>query len=547
MSRVVVVGSGPGGAAAAWQLTRLGINVLLLEAGPRFQPGTDYHLSKPDWEQEFPKKPGSQGAYEVAPGQSIKNLPRDLRSWNHLSGLLVDGDRRTSFGYHHVRGLGGSSLHFTGEAHRLNPKSMSMFSDYGVAADWPLSYQELEKHWITAEKISGVAGPKIDKRCPRSGPYPWEAHELSYASKQMVSALGRLGLGYQPNSLAVLPTPSEGRPGCNHCGGCLRGCQIGDKGSVDLTYLQHAQRTGRLTIMENMEVVKFETRGDKIDSVIVYNKGVERRITGEVFILACGAVQSPRILLNSSNKNSPLGLCNESGHVGKNFMETLLWTSSAIASSNWGAHRGLPVDWVSWDFNAPNSIPGVIGGARFGPAQVESDLVGPVSYAQRVVPGWGLSHKKKLRETFGRVISIAGIGESLPNDNSYIGLSDKRDALGMPLAKIHSYIDSAALARIKFMAKTTRDIVNACGVEKIFEEFSSADAFSSTHVFGTCRMAATSNAGVVDRNCKSFRWPNLFIMDASVFPSSGGGESPGLTVQALAIRACELLAKSLKT
>ena len=547
MSRVVVVGSGPGGGAAAWQLTRLGIDVLLLEAGPRFQPDKDYRLNKPDWEQEFPKRPGSQGVYEVAPGQSLKSLPRDLRSWNHLSGLLVAGDRRTSFGYHHVRGLGGSSLHFTGEAHRLNPKSMAMFSDYGVAADWPLSYQDLEKYWATAETMSGVAGPTIDKRCPRAGPYPWAAHELSYASKQMVNALGRLGMGYQANSLAVLPTPSDGRPGCNHCGGCLRGCQIGDKGSIDLTYLRHAQQTGRLTVMANTEVVKFESRGNKIDSVVINSKGVESRITGEVFVLACGAIQSPRILLNSSNNSSPHGLCNESGQVGKNFMETLLWTSSGIASANWGAHRGLPVDWVSWDFNSPDSIPGVVGGARFGPAQVESDLVGPVSYAQRVVPGWGLSHKKKLRETFGRVISIAGIGESLPNDKSYINLSDKKDALGMPLAKINSYIDNAALARIKFMAKTTRDIINTCGVEKIFEEFSSADAFSSTHVFGTCRMAASANSGVVDRNCKSFRWPNLFIMDASVFPSSGGGESPGLTIQALALRACERLAKSIKS
>jgi len=546
VARVVIVGSGAGGGAAAWQLTRLGIDVVLIDAGPRFSPIKDYRLDQSNWEQMFPHKNGSQGAYEVAQGQSLSNVPSDLRSWNHLSGRLVKGPVRQSFGYHHVRGVGGSSLHFTGEAHRLNPKSMRMHSDYGVAHDWPFSYADLDPYWTLAEKMTGVAGPSQDLRCPRSSAYPFKAHELSFASQQMALGLKRLGMTYQPNSLAVLSEVADDRPKCNYCGGCLRGCQIGDKGSVDVTYLRHAAATGRLTLLAETEVQTVETQSDSVSALVAMSKGKLTKIAGDYFILACGAIQTPRLLLNSANSASPDGLCNESGQLGKNFMETLLWTSSGLSEDNWGAHRGLPVDWVSWDFNAPNSIPGVIGGARFGPAQAESDLVGPVAYAQRVVPGWGAAHKSTMRQIFGRAVSVAGIAESLPNSKSFVALAEKKDNQGLPLALIHSYVDKMAMDRINFMAKTTREIMSAIGVKKIFEEFSSADVFSSTHVFGTCRMSASESMGVVNPNCQSFRWPNLYIMDASIFPSSGGGESPGLTIQALALMATERLAKRIK-
>jgi choline dehydrogenase-like flavoprotein len=81
-------------------------------------------------------------------------------------------------------------------------------------------------------------------------------------------------------------------------------------------------------------------------------------------------------------------------------------------------------------------------------------------------------------------------------------------------------------------------------VGKIFEEYGAYDIFSSTHVFGTCRMGNDPQHSVVDRYCRSHRWRNLFLVDASVFPSSGGGESPALTIEALAIRTAEFIAES---
>src|SRR5262245_28006786 len=134
---VVVVGSGAGGAAAAYGLCQRGLSVLMLEAGPRFDPTTDYAQAEADWEvRDFPEKPGSKAEVITAPGQILSTDEPLLASTNRASGREVGDGRRVMGEYYHVRGVGGSTLHFTGEAHRLHPESMRMKSRFGVAADW---------------------------------------------------------------------------------------------------------------------------------------------------------------------------------------------------------------------------------------------------------------------------------------------------------------------------------------------------------------------------------------------------------------------------
>ena len=537
----LVIGSGAGGGAAAWRLASSGHHVTVVEAGPAFDPAQDYRLSQDDWEQPFPQKPGSVGPYDIAPLQLLTDATGDIRSWNAINGPYVKQAHRQSFGYHHVRGVGGSSLHFTGEAHRMNPRSMRLATDFGRGADWPMDYAALAPYWDIAESVVGVAGPIEDRRCQRNGPYPQPAHPISYASLVLARGLEQMGASWQANSLAVLSVPTKDRPNCNHCGGCLRGCPLTDKGSVDVTYLRQAVATGRCDVLPGVEALQIQTDGTKVTGVLIASKRGQEVLKARVVIVACGAIQTPRLLLNSADRHSPEGLCNEAGLVGQNFMETLLTTSSALHPDRLGSHRGLPVDWVCWDWNAPDAIPGVIGGCRFSPAMAESDLVGPVAYATRVVPGWGKDHKKAMRDSFGRVLSIAGIGESLPHPQSFVSLSARKDGHGLPVAQIQSHLDDMAIDRLRFMTETCRAILAATGCGPVFEEFSSVDAFSSTHVFGTCRLGTSPGTSVTDPFGRSHRWRNLLIADASLFPSSGGGESPGLTIQALAIRGVDNL------
>ncbi len=531
---VVIVGAGAGGGSVAYGLARAGIRVLLLEAGPRFEPARDFRLDLPTWElTRFPHKPGSRGSYSYASLQMLDPHRQHLRSYNACTGRLVPGDRRHADGYHHVRGVGGSTLHFTGEAHRMNPRALRLYSDHGVGADWPLDYATLEPWYEQAEQVVGVAGPAQTAQRPRRNPCPQPAHDLSWASRKLADGAAFLGWGWEANTLAALSRPYAERPGCNYCLQCNRGCPRGDKGSVDVTFLRAAEATGNCTIRSGVQVTHLTGgKRDRVDGLVYHDGQGEHQLATPVIVLCAGSIETPRLLLASD------GLANESGQVGRNFLETLSWASIGLHPEPLGSHRGLPSDSICWDFNAPDAIPGVVGGMRLSPVIGESDLSGAFNYATRVAGGWGLRHKQAMRDRFGHALGVGAIGECLPDTGSYVDLDpDRTDAGGMPVARIHSHLGDMAIRRLEFMAGRCRELLIASGVDTLIEEYGSYDLFSTTHVFGTCRMGRDPEQAVVDADCRSHRWRNLYIVDGSVFPSSGGGESPSLTIEALGLRA----------
>jgi choline dehydrogenase-like flavoprotein len=531
----VVVGAGAGGAAAAYGLCRRGLSVLLLDAGPRFDPATDYPLTESDWEtRSFPEKPDSTGKVTFAPGQKIGREPLLTSGSRGLGPLVTDGVRLMDR-YQHVRGIGGSTLHFTGEAHRLHPDAIKMKSRYGVAADWPLEYGELERYYNEAERLIGVAGPENQGARWRSQEFPLPPHPFSYAAQTLGKGARALGLGWQANSRAALSRPWNGRPACNYCGACNNGCPRADKGSADVTFIQAALATGRCTIRPQSPVIRIEAAGDHVEAVLVGRPDASiERIACSNLVLACGAVETPRLLLASD------GLANESGEVGQNFMDTLLVMVGALHPDPQHGRRGLPSDAICWDFNAPDAIPGVIGGCRFYNAAGETELGGLPDFALRAIPGWGRAHAQSVRRLWGHALHVGAIGERLPNRDSRVDLDPNvRDRFGMPLARIASSLDETDLARLRFMAKKSHELLAASGAVRIYESYSSWDWFSATHVFGTCRMGNDPDTSVVDAYGRSHRWRNLWIADASVFPSSGGGEAPALSIHALALRTAE--------
>jgi choline dehydrogenase-like flavoprotein len=312
-----------------------------------------------------------------------------------------------------------------------------------------------------------------------------------------------------------------------------------------VVFVPRARATGRCTFRTGAEATLVQAGADdRVQGVHYVDASGEHVVRGRAVLVACGAVDTPRLLLHSRNAHAPDGPGNEDGQVGRNFMETLHWTSSAIHPDPLGSFRGHPSDAICWDFNAPDAIDGVVGGCRFSPTVAEADLVGPLNHARRVVGGWGRRHKERMARTFGRVLSVGAIGENLPDAGSFIDLDPhQKDANGMPVARIHSHLSEMEIARVQFMADTCRQVLEAAGADAPFEEYGAYDQFLSTHVFGTCRMGNDPVTSVVDRNGRTHRWKNLFVVDASVFPSSGGGESPSLTIEALAVRTARHVAE----
>ena len=537
----VVIGAGAGGAAAAWRLCDQGLKVLLLEAGPRFIPWQDFKLYLPDWERHtFPTRPGSQGKFSLGEFSSLDPEERELRSWSAVTGAIARGGIRqpSGPGYWHVQGVGGSTLAFVGEAHRMHPEAMKMQSRFGAGHDWPITYADLEPYYTQCEQLIGVAGPAEHEPRWRSAPFPLPPHPLSPSAQRLQAAGSRLGMNWQANARAVLSAVYDDRPYCNYCGNCSRGCPLGDKGSADVTFIRKAEQTGRLTLKTNSRLVRLNpARDERIASIEYVFKKTIHRVETPLLILAAGAIQTPRILLSNKDRRHSTGLSNSSGQVGRNFMDTLYWSSTGILPDLTNSHMGLPADAICWDFNGPQGIPGVVGGCRFNSGVQEIGLVGPIAYASRVVKGFGKDLKEGLRNNFGRCITVGAIGEFLPNEMSFVDLDpSQKDEFGVPLPRIHSHLGPTEILRLRFMASQARKLLKEAGVSELVEEYGTWDLFSATHVFGTCRMGNSAENSVVNAFGCSHDHPNLFITDASVFPSTGGGESPALTIQALALR-----------
>ncbi|MFI5166518.1 MAG: GMC oxidoreductase [Thermoanaerobaculales bacterium] len=545
---VVIVGAGAGGLAAAWRLASAGMRVVLLEAGRAYRPEVDYPQDQDDFElRGFPYDPVNdergKPRYAFGSAQEIGPEWDDLRSRNVGQGRFVEGNRREYQVYSHVRGVGGSTLHFQGEAHRFHPDSLRMRTLFGVGADWPLSWEELDRYYTIAEERIGVAAPENPLRPGGSGT-TLPPHPLSYASQRLAKGFASVGATLVPNSLAILSRPYDRRPPCNHCNSCTQGCPIGDKGSADVTFLPAALATGRLELRTQAQAVEIEVGKDGKPTAVVCQdrNGARSRIAARYLILAAGTIETPRLLLLSRSRLHPQGIGNARGQVGRNLTESLFWTSVALLQSRVDSFRGVPIDGSAWEFAVPHRGDGWIGGFRIATAHGTLELRGPAAYAQRLVPGFGRAHAQRVRETFGHAVGVLALGEWLPNENTFVDVDPwRRDSAGVPLARITSMLGDNERSLLRTMAKATCAVLSATEKAEIVEQTSALDLFVATHVLGTCRIGTDPATSVADADGFCHEVPNLAFADGSALPSSGCGDSPFLTITAMALRTADRL------
>lgn len=537
----IVIGSGPGGAPFAWKLAAEGMDVLVLEAGPRYNPYKDYALDQQNWETKgFPYKKRIKNTFGKM--QTLNPRYEQLRSWNKAKGNLNRTKKRHYHRYQQVSGVGGTTLHYQGEAHRLNKSAFKMKSLYGELVDWPIDYETLEPYYSQVEKIIGVAGPDNVPARPRSEPFPLKPHKLSYASQLIQEACKKQDLDLDANPVAILSSLYRDAPPCNYCNGCAWGCPRKDKGSVDVTFVPLAEDTGNCEILTYSFASRIEVENKegkkKVNGVFYHDRsGKEHFIKSDYVAVACGAVETPKLLLNSDINQNEL--------VGKNFMETTFYEVVAFHPDRLDSYRGIPLDSVLWEWNTPNPERGFPGGLRLSPTA--GSALGPIAYALRYFEGWGDDFVKGMDQWFGHAMGMAGIAEFFPNKDTFVTLDPEvKDEYGLPVAQIQSFLGEPELNSLEFMEKTSKDLLKASGANDIVESVSTYDFFSATHVFGTCRMGDDPETSVVNPSLRFHSIPNLFVTDASVFPTSGGGESPSLTIEALSLRAADLLLNDIK-
>lgn len=502
----VVIGTGAGGAPLLSRLAKAGLKVVALEAGSHWSPNKDFVTDEP----------GQSKLFWTDERLSAGKNP--LAFGNNNSGI----------------GVGGSTLHYTAYVPRPQNDDFHLHTDFGVGVDWPIGYNDLENYFDEIEQFLGVSGPaEYPWGTGRKNAYPLAPLPVNGAGQLMKKGCDVMGIKTSPAANAALSAryyqqEIGWRDACTNRGFCQAGCDVGAKGSMDVTYLPLAVHYGA-EIRPNSFVTGFERNSSgKITAVIYIKDGEEIRQKCSTVFLCAGAIETPRLLLIN-------GLANSSGQVGKNFMAHTGMQVWGQFQHNIQPFKGIPGALISEDNHRPKD-------ADFaGGYLLQSIGVMPVTYASQVARGaglWGKALVEHMRH-YNNTAGINILGECLPYDFNYVELSDEKDQRGLPKPRIHFTFGENENRLTAHAEKVMRQIWQVAGAENVWSFNRGA------HIIGTCRMGEKADQAVVNSEGQSFDIDNLFICDNSVFPSALSA-NPALTIMALSLRTADLFLSKLK-
>jgi len=537
---VVVIGAGAGGGFVATALAQGGVSVLVLERGRWYDHEKDFPMRHADWERR-PRAFQIGSMFEDPTlvfdrGPAIAETDYDLCSRNRID-RLEQRQQRGSFRYQRVHGVGGTTLHYQGEAHRFPAHAFRSHSLFGHGIDWPIDYAEIEPWYAQAERWLGVAGEPGNPFKAARGAFPTPGHPLSTKSQWVGQAATRLGWQLLPNTLALPTSSYDGRTPCQRAGGCVLGCPFGAKSSIDRAILPRGLESGRLRVVTGAKVLELETGSDGQVSGVIFRNGERRqRATATVYVLAGGGIETPRLLLASQSGRWPSGIGNDNDRVGRNLMETIFVDLALRADRPLQAWKGPPLDAKVWDFNHPGDE--ARGGFTLGVSATTGFYHGPLSYARRIA-GFGKTHKDAMRAEFGARLSLFGIADHAPHQDNRLTLSDRLDEDGLPKVSVHSDYRELDRNTLRTMIGRLTELAGACETAEIGGLYSTYSNSSTTHLAGTCMMGRDPAVSVTDPYGQVHGVANLYVTDASVLPGQGMGDSPSLTIGALALRTAQ--------
>ena len=501
---IIIIGSGAGGGTLAQALRGTSARVLLLERG--------------DFVPQEPENADPDAVW------------RDLRY--RADERWLDGHDKVFRPYTHYC-VGGNTKFWGAVLYRFREEDFGALTHVdGVSPAWPISYTDLAPYYERAERIYQVRGDSGDDATePPRGPFPHPPVPHQGKTAGLVEGLRQQGLHPTPLPLGLLRPGEPG--GCELCQTCNSfPCKVRSKSDADICCVGPAtDGASNVELWTEAYARRLETdsTGRQIVAVVVEKDGQERRLTATTFVVSCGAVNSAALLLRSGNGRHPDGLANGSGLVGTRYMAHIATMISAVKLGEYNNVsfqktvaindfylKGRDVDYPLGQIQSQGHI---------HPIMIQ--MAAPAEYQPLAIsiPQWFY----RLAWTSWSTEWLA-MTEDLPHDENRVTLTEKGHIR-------LTYHQSNQGAHQKLLDEVDRMLK---GLGHHFIKPVSLGVGNTTHQCGTVVFGEDPAASVLDPYCKAHEVENLYVVDASFFPSSAA-VNPGLTIAAQALRVADHL------
>ena len=495
---LLIVGCGAGGSVLAQRLARAGWRIVMLERGPFWDPDEDWVSDE-------------EGSHQLY--------------WTDTR--LIGGTDPVELGKNNSgHGVGGSMIHYAGYTPRFHPSDFVTETQDGVGYDWPISYWDLKPHYERVERELPVSGQDWPWGDPHD--YPHAPHPICGAAERAWAGARAHGVEMRVGPVAITNGVFGNRPHCIYRGFCLQGCKVNAKASPLVTHLPDAIANG-VEIRANSIAshIELDSTGKRVigATYIDVESGREHSQSAAA-VAVCGySIESPRLLLNSSNAHFPHGLGNSNDHVGRYVMVQGATQVAARFPELLRMYKGPPPEVSSEQFYETEAARGF---ARGFSIQTLSPL--PIGWAEHVLADGHRGHAlREYMRDYNHWAVLGSLCELLPLPENRVTLAEDTDQFGIPAARFDYSQCENDRANIAFAKKTMREIWETAGAQDIL----TIDRYA--HLVGGCRMGNDPETSVVNSDHRVWSLSNLFVCDGSVMPTQGSA-NPALTIMALASR-----------
>lgn len=561
----IVVGSGAGGGMAGYVLAHAGLKVLMLEAGPFWDPAKD------SLQLKLPYESLRRGAGTTRP---FGDFDAAYGGWE-LEGEPYTTKDKTEFTWFRSRMLGGRTNHWGRISLRMGPNDFKSHHIDGLTDDWPITYDEVKPFYDKVDRMIGIYGTVENLENEPDGIYlpPPKPRLNELFIKKGAEKAGVKVIAGRGSVLTQALPGNKDRGACFYCGQCGRGCKIYGDFSASSCLVIPAMKTGNLKVIANAMVREVLTDSAGLATGVSYiskDDMQEYQVSAKIVILGASACESARLLLNSKSAQHPGGLANSSGIIGKylhdstgmgvqGFIPALMDRKRYNEDGVGSVHIYSPWLQDNKKLDFPRGYHIEYGGGMRMPTyglasgmHTRNGLVPGKDGKMKEAGGFGADLKNDYRRFYGSTVSMAGRGLAIAYKDNYCEIDDKVvDKFGIPVLKFHYKWTDAEVKQAKHMQDTFQSIMHEMGaiitskIEGPETSFGLETPGKIIHEVGTVRMGDDPKTSALNKWCQAHDCKNLFVVDAAPFVQQGD-KNATWTILALSMRTSEYILEQRK-